>query len=91
VDRADIYRAINDERDRQDALKAQGKFPYTLADACPIPGYKTRAFMEEVSEAVEAGIVAQCGGSLEAFREELIQVAACAVAWVEALERMMED
>jgi hypothetical protein len=38
--------------------------------------------IEEVSEAVEAA-----GESPEALREELVQVAAVAVAWIEAIDR----
>lgn len=72
----DLYYAVNQILAPADEAKAtcQGAFASGKGDwACIL--------VEEVAEAVEAI------GDPEALREELIQVAAVAVAWVEALDR----
>lgn len=44
--------------------------------------------VEEMAEAVEAATLAQLGrGPLAALRKELVQVAAVAVSWIEAIDR----
>ena len=44
--------------------------------------------VEEIAEAVEAATLAQTGrGSRAALRKELVQVAAVAVSWIEAIAR----
>ena len=44
--------------------------------------------VEEIAEAVEAATLAQLGqGPLAALRKELVQVAAVAVSWIEAIDR----
>ena len=47
--------------------------------------------VEEIAEAVEAATLAQLGqGPLAALRKELVQVAAVAVSWIEAIDRRGE-
>ena len=47
--------------------------------------------VEEIAEAVEAATLAQLGqGTLAALRKELVQVAAVAVSWIEAIDRRGE-
>jgi hypothetical protein len=83
-----IFDDIRKERLRQDTLKAEGRFRYTLADE---PGLdeaeKLIALLEEVAEVGKAvlgerHIVPEAGDK----RKELIHVAAVAVAWIEALD-----
>lgn len=48
--------------------------------------------VEEIAEAVEAATLAQLGrGPLAALRKELVQVAAVAVSWIEAIDRRAAD
>lgn len=48
----------------------------------------THILVEEIAEAVEAATLAQLGkGPLAALRRELVQVAAVAVSWIEAIDR----
>ena len=80
-----IWGAILTERYRQNELKAAGKIMATCAD--PIDEtVKLAALTEEVGEAARA-VMARGGWSGEAdnLREELVQVAAICVAWLEAL------
>lgn len=80
------------ERGRQDVLRDAGKFPKTLADADPplTPCECLTVCSEEFGEVAE--IVADAIGKPPAaldrdhLREELIQLAACCVAWVEQLD-----
>lgn len=81
---------ILDERARQERLKAEGKFTHTAADPELLDGYRLTALVEEVGEAAEAvlernGFIGKPKGT--DLRKELIQVAAVAVAWIEALDR----
>jgi len=91
-----VCRAIKAERLRQEQRKAEGRFTHTCAD--PDPGAMTDAekltvLVEEVGE-VAREVLTQDGrrlardteGTREALRTELVQVAAVAVAWVEALD-----
>lgn len=78
---------IHRERVRQDTLKAEGRFRYTLADK---PGLsdseKLAAVCEEIGEVGRAVLgqrmLVNDGGDL---RKELVQVAALCVAWLESL------
>lgn len=90
-----ILKEIAQERQRQSWLREQGKFTATLADVDAAgesvlsPTQKLAVLAEEVGE------VARCALALErlvhepddvrSLRTELIQVAALAVAWLEAL------
>lgn len=80
---------VEAERYRQDILKVQGRFKYTCAD--PELGNFARyaVLCEEVGEVAREVLA---GGnlvpeeySIERLRQEVVQVAAIAVAWVEAL------
>jgi hypothetical protein len=80
-----IFDAIGTERARQDALRDAGKFPWTLAD----DHVQTRPWEGVVPLGEEFGEVcrALCEHDTVALRAELIQLAACCVAWVEGIDR----
>lgn len=82
ISRFHLFREISDERERQEELKASGRFSETCADAGMSPTLKLAVLTEEVGE------VARClcdGDSNARLREELVQVAAVAMAWLESL------
>jgi NTP pyrophosphatase (non-canonical NTP hydrolase) len=78
-------RSIRAERERQERLKAQGKFAHTAADVDLPCQMKLKILVEEVGEVARA----LCDGTN--LREELVQVAAVALAWAEALEWLEYD
>ncbi len=78
---AGIVEDVTSERYRQEDLKAGGKFPWTLADAAPSSAEKLAVLAEEFGEVAKA----VCEGDRENLREELVQVAACCVAWLDSL------
>lgn len=93
---ATVLGRVAEERARQEQRKADGRFKFTCAD--PGPGAMTNAekltvLVEEVGE-VAREVLTQDGrrlardsvGTREALRDELVQVAAVAVAWAESLE-----
>lgn len=75
-----ILYAIDSERARQEGLRASGKF--TCAD--PLTGNmcKLPVLLEEVGEVAKA----INERNRAEMKKELVQVAAVAVAWLEALE-----
>jgi hypothetical protein len=82
---------VKHERERQEQLKNAGKFSYTCADTEMMPGYKLSVLAEEFGE-VASIVNQQMGGdttkrcpSNDELRNELVQVAAVAVAWAESL------
>jgi hypothetical protein len=95
-----VLRAVARERIRQEELRAQGRFPYTAASPdCPEHlrlaalteefGEVGRAICErDIQQAQAPGLVA--AGALLAMqaqlRTELVELAAVAVAWAEALD-----
>lgn len=90
-----VFRLILVERDRQERLKAQGKFLYTCADK--ELGHSDCAIVlgEEVGEVCRAvlnvkGLAKDTGydgdSKLHHLRAELVQVAAVACAWLESFE-----
>ena len=79
----DVLIDVAAERLRQEGLKASGKFTATCADDIPAAS-KLAILVEEVGEVARA----ICDRDPEHMREELVQVAAVAVAWVEALSRV---
>ena len=92
MDRHGMYicEEILDERARQERLRAEGKFTHTAASPDLPDGYRLTALVEEVGEAAEAvlernGFIGKPKGT--DLRKELVQVAAVAVAWIEALDR----
>ena len=75
------------ERERQQELFKAGKFTFTCASRIADPVRKLRVLMEEIGEVAEA-IEKLEMKKLDAacfLRSELTQVAAVAVAWLEAL------
>ena len=85
-----ILAMVKEERQRQDALKAQGRFKYTCADAEMLNSEKLAVLVEEVGEAARAilnkgNLVTDKGK--DDLQCELIQIAAVAVAWVEGLHK----
>lgn len=90
VHTANILRSVWEERQRQEELKARGKFAYTCADSemsnperLSVLGEEFGEVCHEVNEAIGPGRML----NREQLRKELIQVAAVCVAWVEALDR----
>lgn len=87
-----VLEAVLDERARQMTLKAEGRFDWHCADlqtkGRPIaPAEKLAVLAEEfgeVSREVCEGLTRPI--NTEALEKELIQVAAVAVAWAEALQ-----
>ena len=87
------------ERRRQDALKAEGAFTYTCADLEMTDTEKYCVLGEEFGEAGRAvlavnklGTFTDYGGmngaaARKQLRKELVQCAAVAMAWIEALDR----
>ena len=81
---------VHAERRRQDRLRDAGRFQHTLADAGLTPAEKLACISEE------AGEVARCVLAIEGhvhedlghadLRKELVQVAALAAAWIEAID-----
>lgn len=87
-----ILEEVRDERERQEQLKANGRFRYTCADTGLATSQKLAILVEEVGEAARAILEMQnLANDLHhsepamALRKELIQVAAVAVAWAESL------
>jgi NTP pyrophosphatase (non-canonical NTP hydrolase) len=78
VTRSEIFIRITAERDRQDAKYG----PSSLAN-CE-PGAKLAIVVEEIGEVARAMVDAK-GNVSENLRDELTQVAACCVAWLESL------
>ena len=80
---------VRDERRRQDGLVTAGKFRWTCAELGVDEGYKLAVLGEEYGEVCRVlceAITARQAPDVEHLREELVQVAAVAVAWLEALE-----
>lgn len=80
---------ITSERFRQEALRDLGRFRWTLADVgLYTPAEALAVLSEEFGEI--ARVVCEGLGNRPVdtghLREELVQLAACCVAWVEALD-----
>jgi len=74
----DVYR----ERQRQDQLKREGRFAHTCADRDLTEHFKLAVLAEEFGEVAHS----VCDGAQDLTREELIQVAAVCLAWIEGLQ-----
>ena len=87
------------ERERQEELKAQGKFPWSCGDTVTlneigllrsiIPSEKLAVLAEEfgeVSREVCEGLAKQRPVNEDRLRAELTQVAAVCLAWLESLD-----
>lgn len=81
---------VRAERERQDKLKADGRFRFTCADLEMSDGERLAVLTEELGE------VARCvlerrdlvnDQHRKRLRDELAQVAAVACAWIEAVDR----
>jgi hypothetical protein len=93
-----ILELVAKERLRQEKLKQEGKFPWTCGDVFNPDSWKPVLNVEKLTVLAEefgevASIVCKLQAnraeakevSLDKLREELIQVAAVAVAWAESL------
>ena len=82
--------AVLVERERQETLKAEGRFRYTCADVEMSDGERMCVLVEEVGEAARAVLeqrrLANDSHGKD-LRAELVQVAAVAVAWIEAIDK----
>lgn len=83
---------IKNERFQQEKLKAEGRFRFTCADQELSNAEKLAILTEEVGEVAQQvleqpdrRLVMDNSGSRKELRKELIQVAAVAVAWSEAI------
>jgi NTP pyrophosphatase (non-canonical NTP hydrolase) len=83
---------VKNERYQQERLKAEGRFEFTCADSgltnaekFTILGEEFGEVAQEVLTQAERRLARDTVGTREALRKELTQVAAVAVAWVEAL------
>lgn len=79
--RADVINAVDAERDRQEKLLADGTIPALCSQPDCADVLRLAALMEEVGEVGRAILDRENDGLIE----ELIQVAAVAVAWVEGV------
>ena len=84
-----VWSEIADERDRQELVHPFDSL-YKLATIPPTPARPTplSVLFEEVGEVAKA-INERHDSS--ALREELVQVAACALAWIEAIDALIEE
>jgi len=71
------------ERIRQDKLKLEGRFDSTLADPEMTDAYRCMVLTEELGEIARA-IQDEDEDNL---REEIIQLGACCLAWLEGIDR----
>lgn len=78
-----VFDEVSCERDRQESLKAIGKFRYTCADPEMIDADRSLVLLEEVGEVARAVLESDAAN----VHQELVQVAAVAVAWLESHER----
>jgi len=89
--RFEVLTDISRERERQESLKAAGKFPATCADDIITDQTKCCVLTEELGEVARVLCERECkpgcdAGSDAKLYEELVQVAAVATAWCEALK-----
>jgi NTP pyrophosphatase (non-canonical NTP hydrolase) len=92
--RFEVLTDISKERNRQESLKAAGKFPATCADDTLLSAMKCAVLTEELGEVARVLCERECkpgceAGSNAKLYEELVQVAAVATAWCEALKLQM--
>ena len=87
---------VQEERRRQERLKAEGRFRYTLADVEASNTLRLGAVVEEIGEVsknllAREGLVTDGDPTLRALHTELSQVAALSVAWMEYLTAQIDD
>lgn len=84
--------AVSKERDRQEELILAGRIPWNCADPSIADDKKLAVLVEEVGEVARAMLEGTYRpDQLEALLAEVVQVAAVAVAWVEALQAEMTE
>lgn len=82
---------VGSERMRQVHLKAKGKFTYTLSDDGMSDAERLTCIVEEIGEVARAALVREqratdnIDASNRALRQELCQIAALCIAWMERL------
>jgi hypothetical protein len=86
---------VHAERIRQEKLKRDGRFTYTLADDEMPDTAKLACIIEEIGEVgrnvlAREGFVTDGDGTLVALHKEICQVAALSVAWMENLTLQMD-
>ncbi len=92
-----VFADVSHERDRQERLLVERDWKWTMATPFIEPALKLMPLMEEVGEVAhavrrqEGFAVAGNSHDNHGLRAELIQVAACAVAWVEAIDAEQEQ
>lgn len=82
--------SIETERQRQSLLKAGGRFKFTCADLEMTNPERLAVLAEEFGEAaheVNETIGGHAALNRANLRKELVQVAAVACAWIEALDK----
>lgn len=91
-----VMDAVYAERQRQEILKLQGKFRWSCADIwndpkTRIPDSEKLAVLAEefgeVARLVAESVISINRRNPQELKRELVQVAAVAVAWIEAIER----
>ena len=88
MDTTDVLILVRRERARQDELKNAGRFKATCADDYLDDAEKLAVLMEEVGECARAVLERDrlvSDTHYANLKQELIQVAAVAVAWAESL------
>ena len=81
MSRVSIMALVFDERTRQEALKSAGKFKHTCADDIPRAD-KAIILGEEYGEVCRA----ICENDTANLHDELVQVMAICLAWLESLD-----
>lgn len=80
--------SVIDERARQERLRSEGRFPFTCASHVP-NAFRLAVLAEEFGEVARLVTEQLIHGERfdhSKMRDELVQVAAVAVAWIEGLE-----
>ncbi len=86
-----VIERVAQERHRQNTLFAEGNISFTCASRIADPNRKLRVLVEEVGEVAEAIDILELTkagrkAAIKHLRDELTQVAAVAVAWLESME-----
>ncbi len=84
---------VDKERRRQESLRLMGRFPSTCASSSMSDFHKLAVLAEEFGEVAQhlaEESINPKRRNVPALRQELIQVAAVAVAWCESLDEIFE-
>jgi hypothetical protein len=87
------HEAIDEERHRQEVLKAAGRFKFTCADVEMTNLERYAVLMEEIGEVARvlvesSGLANDIHG--KGLRKELVQCGAVIIAWLEGLDADQE-